>query len=103
MDMCVERACIALLLGKTDQALQQLGLTAQGQQQAGANPTQQAATNYVLVRRPCWRHVRLVAAAAGVQMREHLQRQHVALSSEPLTTCCVSLDSTAVVGGIKQP
>lgn len=52
MDMCVERACIALLLGKTDQALQQLGLTAQGQQQAGANPTQQAATNYVLVRRP---------------------------------------------------
>lgn len=103
--MCVERACIELLLGKTDQALQQLGLTAQGQQQAGANPTQQAATNYVLVRRPCWRRIRLlVAAAAGVQLCRRLQHQHVvALSPGPLTTCSVSLDSTAVVGGIKQP
>lgn len=52
VDMCVERACIELLLGKTDQALQQLGLTQQRQQQAGSNPTQQAAQNYVLAHCP---------------------------------------------------
>lgn len=49
MNMCVERACIALLLGHTDQALGELGLTPQAQQQAGSNPTQQAAQQYVLV------------------------------------------------------
>lgn len=49
VDMCVERACIALLLGNTCKALQELGLAAQGQREAASNPTQQAAQQYVLV------------------------------------------------------
>lgn len=65
MDMCVERACIALLLGNTDKALQALGLAADERHKGGSNPTQQAAQQYVLVsacvhaspcscRPPCW-------------------------------------------------
>jgi hypothetical protein len=49
VDMCVERACIALLLGNTQKALHELGLAPHGQQEAGSNPTQQAAQQYVLV------------------------------------------------------
>jgi hypothetical protein len=49
VNMCVEQGSIALLLGNTDQALKELGLTPQAQQQAGSNPTQQAAQQYVLV------------------------------------------------------
>lgn len=53
VDMCVERACIALLLGNTQKALHELGLAAHGQQEAGSNPTQQAAQQYVLVSTQC--------------------------------------------------
>lgn len=55
-DMCVERACISLLLGDTNAALEALGLEASAaagsdssQQQAATSPTQQAARDYVLV------------------------------------------------------
>lgn len=69
--MCVERACIALLLGKTDQALQELGLTVQGQQQADSNSTRQAAQQYVLVR--TWTLLRLPAASVCAQSMSHSQ------------------------------
>jgi hypothetical protein len=48
-DMCVERACVALLLGSPNQSLQELGLSAQGRHDDVRNPTQQAAREYVLV------------------------------------------------------
>lgn len=83
VDMCVERACIALLLGNTDRALQVLGLAADERQNAGNSPTQQAAQQYVLVS-ACGRLGLLVAAHAGLLVGMYERR------SATTHTSCVS-------------